>query len=113
MPDKSDAFFLKLLAAAMLATAPLAAAKAAGPGLVAQPPATAISNGEARSGVLQLAGGAYAYLPKGHTAAPAPVLVALHGAGGQAADTSNRSAIWPTPTASSWSSPSRSRAPGT
>ena len=87
MPHKSDAFFLKLLAAAVLATAPLAAAYAAGPGLSAQPPTTAIANGEARSGVLQLAGGAYAYLPKGHTAAPAPVLVALHGAGGQAADT--------------------------
>ena len=31
-------------------------------------------------------GGAYAYLPKGMTGAPAPLLVAFYGAGGQASD---------------------------
>ena len=87
MPRTSRAYALKALAAVLLAAAPLAPAHAAGPELAARPPVTAIANGEARSGVLQLAGGAYAYLPKGHTSAPAPVLVALHGAGGQASDT--------------------------
>jgi predicted esterase len=87
MPRKRNAFFLKLLAAGALAVTPLASAAASGPALTARPPASPIANGEARNGVLQLAGGAYAYLPKGHTAAPAPVLVALHGAGGQASDT--------------------------
>lgn len=76
----------KLLIAGLLAAAPPMPALAAGPGLDAAPPATPIANGDARTGVLQLAGGVYAYLPKGHTAAPAPVLVALHGAGGQASD---------------------------
>ena len=59
-------------------------ALAAGPALTAQPPASPIAASDTRSGVLTLAGGAYAYLPKGRTGAPAPVLVALHGAGGQA-----------------------------
>jgi predicted esterase len=36
--------------------------------------------------VLTLAGGAYAYLPKGMTGAPAPLLIAFYGAGGQASD---------------------------
>jgi len=76
-----------LLIAGLIAAAPATPALAAGPALTAMPPATPIANGDARSGVLQLAGGVYAYLPKGHTAAPAPVLVALHGAGGQANDT--------------------------
>lgn len=59
-------------------------ARAAGPALTAHPPSTTVVNADTRSGVLSLAGGAYAYLPKNRTAAPAPVLVALHGAGGQA-----------------------------
>ena len=61
-------------------------ALAAGPALTAQPPASPIAGSDKRSGVLSLAGGAYAYLPKGRTGAPSPVLVALHGAGGQASD---------------------------
>ena len=75
-----------LLLAGLLAAAPALPALAAGPGLTAQPPATPLANSDMRSGVLTLAGGVYAYLPKGRTGAPAPVLVALHGAGGQAAD---------------------------
>jgi predicted esterase len=59
---------------------------AAGPQLAAKPPAAAPASPEKRNGVLQLAGGAYAYLPKGLTGAPVPLLVALHGAGGEAAD---------------------------
>lgn len=84
---KSNAYFLKAAVAGLMALTPLTPAAAAGPELTARPPAATLTNGDARSGVLQLAGGAYAYLPKGHTAAPAPVLVALHGAGGQASDT--------------------------
>ena len=76
----------RLLLAGLLAAAPALPALAAGPGLTAQPPATPLANSDMRSGVLTLAGGVYAYLPKGRTGAPAPVLVALHGAGGQAAD---------------------------
>ena len=67
--------------AGLLLTAPAAAA---GPALTAQPPATPLAASDKRSGVLELAGGAHAYLPKGRTGAPAPVLVALHGAGGEA-----------------------------
>ena len=66
-----------------IAVSPLSAA---GPLLSARPPATAPISPEKRNGVLQLAGGAYAYLPKGLTGAPAPLLVALHGAGGRASD---------------------------
>jgi predicted esterase len=76
----------RLLLAGLLATTPAAPALAAGPGLAASPPTTPLATSDTRSGVLTLAGGAYAYLPKGRTGAPAPVLVALHGAGGQAAD---------------------------
>jgi len=67
--------------AGLLLTAPSAAA---GPAITAQPPATPLAASDKRSGVLELAGGAYAYLPKGRTGAPAPMLVALHGAGGEA-----------------------------
>lgn len=74
------------VAAALFAAAPLSAALAAGPELEARPPAAAPATPETRSGVLQLAGGAYAYLPKGLAGTPAPVLVALHGAGGEASD---------------------------
>jgi predicted esterase len=77
-------FLPRLILAALLLGTPGAPIAAAGPGLTAQPPATPAVNNDTRSGVLSLAGGAYAYLPKGRTAAPAPVLVALHGAGGQA-----------------------------
>lgn len=48
-------------------------------------PASAPANAETRSGVIQLAGGAYAYLPP-NRATPSPVLIALHGAGGEASD---------------------------
>ena len=61
-------------------------ALAAGPSLSARPPVSAPSAPETRNGVLTLAGGAYAYLPKGLSGAPAPLLVALYGAGGKASD---------------------------
>jgi phospholipase/carboxylesterase len=83
VPAKSK-IGLKLTLAALLLGAPAMHARAAGPSLTAQPPSTTVANADTRSGVLSLAGGAYAYLPKGRTSAPAPVLVALHGAGGQA-----------------------------
>lgn len=76
--------YLKLTVAALLLGTPATPIAAAGPGLTAQPPSAPAANNDTRSGVLSLAGGAYAYLPKGRTAAPAPVLIALHGAGGQA-----------------------------
>lgn len=63
-----------------------APALAAGPELATKPPASTPVSPETRSGVLTLAGGAYAYLPKGMTAAKAPLLVAFYGAGGQASD---------------------------
>lgn len=72
-----------LLAAAALPAAP---ALAVGPELTARPPATALAAPDKRNGILTLAGGAYAYLPKGLTGAPVPVLVVFHGAGGQASD---------------------------
>mgnify|MGYP003295978005 CR=1 FL=1 len=70
------------LAAALTATPALAA----GAALAAHVPATPPAAPETRHGILTLAGGAYAYLPKGLTGAPMPVLVALHGAGGQASE---------------------------
>ena len=73
-------------AAALLAAAPLAPAAAAGPEIAARAPATPPANAEKRSGVLNLAGNTYAYLPKGLTGAPAPMLLVLHGAGGQASE---------------------------
>ncbi len=72
-----------LAAATLFATPALAAG---GPQLSATPPAAAPASPDTRNGVLQLAGGAYAYLPKGLTGTPVPLLVALHGAGGQASD---------------------------
>lgn len=66
-----------------LAAAP---APAAGPELSTPPPASTPATSEKRSGVLQLAGGAYAYLPKGMTGAKMPLLVAFYGAGGQPSD---------------------------
>lgn len=77
----------RLLALILILAAPAAPALAAGPAMTALPPATPIAGSDARSGVLTLAGGAYAYLPKGRTGAPSAVLVALHGAGGQASQT--------------------------
>ena len=78
--------FARLMIAGLLLTAPGMPAFAAGPALTAQAPATPIANSDKRIGVLSLAGGAYAYLPKGRTGTPSPVLIALHGAGGQAND---------------------------
>ncbi|HEV2044826.1 MAG TPA: alpha/beta hydrolase-fold protein [Sphingomicrobium sp.] len=63
-----------------------APALAAGPQLATPPPAAAPATPEKRSGVLTLAGGAFAYLPKGLTGAPVPLLVYFVGAGGQARD---------------------------
>ena len=83
MPRHSSAF-AKLLLVGLLLAAPAIPALAAGPALSASPPATPLASSDTRSGVLSLAGGAYAYLPKGRGGAPSPVLVALHGAGGQA-----------------------------
>ena len=76
--------FARLLLTGLLLAAPVAPALTAGPDLAASPPAAPLAGSDTRSGVLSLAGGAYAYLPKGRTGAPSPVLVALHGAGGQA-----------------------------
>ncbi|WP_309602912.1 dienelactone hydrolase family protein [Sphingomonas sp.] len=70
----------------MCATIPLTPALAATPTLTAHTPAAPLATSDTRTGILTLAGGAYAYLPKGLTGAPAPLLVALHGAGGRAAD---------------------------
>ena len=81
-----NAAFAKRLAALLVLAMPASSALAAGPALSAQPPATALTATDTRSGVLTLAGGVHAYLPKGRTGGPAPVLVALHGAGGQASD---------------------------
>ncbi len=72
-----------LLLYAALATAPTLAAT---PALTAHAPAPPLATSDTRTGILTLAGGAYAYLPRGLTGAPAPLLVALHGAGGRAAD---------------------------
>lgn len=71
-----------MIAAALVAVP----AVATGPQLSTKPPLIAPAAPEKRSGVLTLAGGAYAYLPKGLTGAPAPLLVAFYGAGGQASD---------------------------
>lgn len=82
MVSNSRLFAFVMLVSGSLAVA--APASAAGPALTAMPPAAPPAAAEKRSGVLQLAGGAYAYLPKSGNGAPAPVLVALHGAGGEA-----------------------------
>lgn len=74
-------------AALLIAAALPVPALAAGPELATPPPATAPANAERRSGVLTLAGGAFAYLPRGRTAtAPAPLLIFFVGAGGQPRD---------------------------
>ena len=75
------------MSASLLASGMIAApALAAGPALSTKPPLTAPAAPEKRSGVLTLAGGAFAYLPKGLTGAPVPLLVAFYGAGGQPSD---------------------------
>lgn len=75
-------FWGVMLAANMVALP----AMAAGPGLSAKPPVAPPSAAEKRSGVLSLAGGAFAYLPKGTSGAPQPLLVAFYGAGGRPSD---------------------------
>lgn len=71
-----------LLGASLAAAAPLAPAFAGtSAALSARPPAAPPANAEKRSGVLQLAGGAYAYLPKPNKGTPLPLLVIFHGAG--------------------------------
>ena len=75
------------MSATLLASGMIAApALAAGPALSAKPPLTAPATPEKRSGVLTLAGGAFAYLPKGMTGAKMPLLVYFVGAGGQPRD---------------------------
>lgn len=76
--------FTQLLFAGLLLSASAFPALAAGPEMTARPPAAAPANVETRSGVLQLAGGAYAYLPKSRNLSASPVLVALHPVGMQA-----------------------------
>lgn len=49
-------------------------------------PAAPPANPDKRSGVLALAGGAHAYLPKGNDGSPRPLLVAFYGAGGSPHD---------------------------
>lgn len=79
-------FARSLIAIAVAVGIACVPASAAGPELATPPPATAPANSEKRSGVLTLAGGAYAYLPKGMTGAPMPLLIAFYGAGGQASE---------------------------
>lgn len=74
-----------LLCVLSLVASPAAAATRSGQ-LETAIPAAAPANPETRSGVIQLAGGAYAYLPKGLNGRPRPLLIALHGAGGEPAD---------------------------
>lgn len=76
----------QIIAAVLIAaTMPASAATRSGQ-LETPPPAAAPAYPETRSGVIQLAGGAYAYLPRGLDRSPRPLLVALHGAGGEPAD---------------------------
>ncbi|WP_162888128.1 alpha/beta hydrolase [Sphingomonas mesophila] len=70
---------------ALLSAAPANAATRSGK-LETPPPATAPAAPETRSGVLTLAGGAYAYLPKGLDGSPRPLLVVLAGARDSASD---------------------------
>jgi len=86
MMRSRHSLFTAVTAGLLLTAVPAAPAFGAGPELSARAPAAPPANPEKRNGVLSLAGGTYAYLPKGLTGAPAPVLVVLHGAGGQAAD---------------------------
>ena len=73
-----------IVLALLLDSAPAAAATRSGR-LETPPPAVPPAAPEMRSGVIQLAGGAYAYLPRTSSTAPRPLLVALHGAGGEPA----------------------------
>lgn len=85
MPWVRVAHWRSLASLALLVALTATPALAAGPEMAARPAAVATATVEKRSGVLQLAGGAYAYLPKSRNLDASPVLVALHGAGGQAA----------------------------
>ena len=76
----------QVVAALLIAAATPALAATRSGQLETPPPATAPASPETRSGVVQLAGGAYAYLPRGLDRSPRPLLVALHGAGGEPAD---------------------------
>lgn len=69
----------------LVLTTPCVAATRSGR-LETPPPTEAPAAPETRNGVIQLAGGAYAYLPKGMDRTKRPLLVALHGAGGEPAD---------------------------
>lgn len=80
--------FVRAALAIAIATLALPAV-AAGPGLLTPPPVSPPSNPEKRSGVLQLAGGAFAYLPKGNDGAPRPLLVYFLGARGEPNDVLN------------------------
>ena len=72
-----------VICAAALATPALAATRSGQ--LETPPPAAPPANPEKRSGVLTLAGGAYAYLPKGMDGSPRPLLLVLAGARDDAA----------------------------
>jgi phospholipase/carboxylesterase len=83
MRNIAVAGIIGVLATSIVLAAP---AIATGPELSTRPPTSQPAVAEKRSGVLTLAGGAFAYLPKGMTGAPVPLLVAFYGAGGQASD---------------------------
>ena len=72
-----------LILTSLLLGAPVAAATRSGQ-LETSLPSAAPAAPESRNGVIQLAGGAYAYLPAGPVG-PRPLLVVLHGAGGEPA----------------------------
>lgn len=72
------------IAIALLAATLPSYASASGPSLLTPAPEVVPSTPETRTGVIELAGKAYAYLPRGMDARPRPLLVSLYGAGGQA-----------------------------
>lgn len=74
------------LALAILVAFVAVPAIAAGPGLATPPPTTAPAKPETRTGILQLAGGAYVYLPKNNDGTPRPLLIYFLGARGEPND---------------------------
>lgn len=79
------ALFGLCLAALLAAPTPTLAATRSGK-LETPAPAASPAAPDKRSGVLTLAGGAFAYLPKGNDGSPRPLLVAFYGAGGSPQD---------------------------
>ena len=74
-----------LAAAAIFVSIVTAAPLAAEPGQLASAPGP-VERAQARTGQFELADGAIAYVPDRASAAPAPLLVLLHGAGGRPED---------------------------